>query len=99
MHTFVKSVFIQVRFYLKKWTTILVFVGLLLIVLYNYFFCVSKFRNYDIVTLLHPMRMIIIGYDISMINGVSYSALTMLFPLLVSLPEGPSHAYDQHLGA
>ena len=84
----------QIRFILRRRSSIITFLILMAIMLSNYTVNVFTFQGYDVLDMYHPMKLLSLSY-----NRINYSAdtvimLVQLFPLLVCLPAGLSLAAE-----
>ena len=59
---------------------------------------VNEFRGYDIVSMYHPMKILLLSYNRTYYNATFALLLIQLFPLVICLPSGLSLVNEQHNG-
>ena len=59
---------------------------------------VNEFRGYDIVSMYHPMKMLLLSYNRTFYNATFALLMIQLFPLVICLPSGLSLVSEQRNG-
>lgn len=93
-----KATVSQTVFLLKKRGAVCVFYVLLIMVFNNYISNVLHFQGRDVVVMFHPMRLLLLSYDMTNFNATNTLLLILLYPLLVVVPAGFSLAKECQSG-
>lgn len=90
-----RSVRAQMRVILKRRTAWIAFYIMFVLMVANYVVNLFLYRNYDLVELFHPAKILLLSYGSE--TGMGYF-LMQIYPLLVILPAGFSLASDYESG-
>ncbi len=95
---FFKATISQTSFNLKQKGAIFAFFVLLAMVLMNFIANVLTFQGHDVLTMYHPMKILLLSYNRTYYNADATLLLIQLYPLLVVCPAGFTLAKEQHSG-
>lgn len=93
-----KATISQTAFLLKKKEAVCVFYVLFTMVIVNFIGNVLYFQGRDIVRMYQPMKLLLLSYNRTNLNGTNMLLLIQLYPLLVVCPAGFSLAKEYQLG-
>ncbi len=95
---FFKATVSQIKFMLQRKSCVIVFYILLAMVLANYVSNVLMFQGTDIVSMYHPMKLLLLSWNRSIVGGDLLLGFLQLYPLLVICPAVFSVAKEQQTG-
>ena len=93
-----KATMAQTAFMLKKKESVCVFFILFFMVLINFIGNVLYFQGRDVVEMYHPMKLLLLSYNRTNLNGTNTLLLIQLYPILVVCPAGFSLAREYQRG-
>ena len=94
----IRIVFLQTRDMLKRKESLLAFCILLILVLWNYIRNVFAFQGTDVIAMYHPMKLLLLSYNMTCYNADLTILFIQLFPILVVCPAGFALAKEYQIG-
>ena len=91
-----KAIVSQTKFMIKQKEAIIVFFVLMIMCLTNYMNNVLAFRDYDVIQMYHPMKLLLLSYNRIYYNADATLLFVQLYPLLVVCPAGFVLVKEQH---
>lgn len=95
---FLKAVFAQVKYLLKRKEAAITFIILFGMVISNFIRNVLEFQGMDVIEMFHPMKLLLLSYNITNYKADLTIMFTQLYPILVVLPAGFALAKEYQLG-
>lgn len=95
---FLKAVFAQVKYLLKRKEVAITFIILFGMVISNFIRNVLEFQGMDVIEMFHPMKLLLLSYNITNYKADLTIMFTQLYPILVVLPAGFALAKEYQLG-
>lgn len=95
---FLKAVFAQVKYLLKRKEAAITFIILFGMVISNFIRNVLEFQGMDVIEMFNPMKLLLLSYNITNYKADLTIMFTQLYPILVVLPAGFALAKEYQLG-
>lgn len=95
---FLKVTASQVKFMLRQKNARIVFYILLVMILTNFISNVLMFQGMDVINMYHPMKLLLLSWNRSIIGADLLFGFLQLYPLLVICPAGFSMVKEQQTG-
>lgn len=96
--TILKAAISQTGFMLRKREAVCVFYVIFIMVIYNFVDNVLRFQGRDVLSMYHPMKMLLLSYNRTGYNASNTLMLIQVYPFLVALAAGFSLAKEYQLG-
>lgn len=96
---FTRFVASRTAFLLRRKGSVIVFFAFLAMALMNFIGNVTEFQGRDVVSMVQPMRLLLLSYSRTDYDATNTLLFTQLYPLLVVCPAGFAHAREKNLGA
>lgn len=95
---FFRSVVVQTRSCLKQSGSIITFLILLAFVLQNFILNVQTYQGDDVLSMVHPMKLLVLNEFGGYLNLEMFSVLLQVYPLLLPLPAVIPYAKERQTG-